>query len=145
MRHSWYSAAITAWLASSLVLCEPFTPIHEAGRCAIRGSCGKSGWFGPELPCPDNGLAKDPTDEVRKQLVGICGSKWSTGPVCCEGEQVLSSNPLKCIYSDYICSLILSLKTSRKQMRSYHPALPARTTSTTYSAPLPALLTSPCS
>jgi Niemann-Pick C1 protein len=40
------------------------------------------------LPCPDNNLAEDPTDEVRKSLVDLCGAKWSTGPVCCTGEQV---------------------------------------------------------
>lgn len=26
-----------------------------AGQCAMRGSCGKKGWMGKELPCPYNG------------------------------------------------------------------------------------------
>jgi Niemann-Pick C1 protein len=64
---------------------------HEAGRCSIRGTCGKDSFFGPELPCPDNGLAAEPDDDVRKQLVELCGPKWNTGPVCCEGKQVRNS------------------------------------------------------
>ncbi|KAJ9619902.1 niemann-Pick type C- protein 1 [Taxawa tesnikishii (nom. ined.)] len=67
---------------------------HEAGRCAIRGHCGKQGFFGSDLPCPDNGLAEEPDAALRKQLVGICGDKWSEGPICCRQEQLnaLSSN-----------------------------------------------------
>lgn len=67
-----------------------FTTKHEAGRCAIRGHCGKQGFFGSELPCPDNGLAEKPAADVRAKLVGICGEKWSQGNVCCREEQVRS-------------------------------------------------------
>lgn len=72
----------------------PWTSRHEAGRCAIRGQCGKQSLFGKELPCPDNGLAEDPTDEVRAKLVSICGDEWSDGKVCCQDDQldVLKSN-----------------------------------------------------
>jgi Niemann-Pick C1 protein len=72
----------------SLVSGEAYTPKHEAGRCSIRGSCGGGGFFSPALPCPDNGLAREPEEDVRKQLVEICGPKWNTGPVCCEADQV---------------------------------------------------------
>lgn len=67
---------------------------HEAGRCSIRGSCGGSSFFSPALPCPDNGLAEEPEDETRKQLVEMCGPKWNTGPVCCKADQLetLSEN-----------------------------------------------------
>jgi Niemann-Pick C1 protein len=64
------------------------TPKHEAGRCAIRGHCGKKSFFGKELPCVDNGLAEEPDDDLRKQLIEVCGEKWSTGPVCCDATQV---------------------------------------------------------
>jgi Niemann-Pick C1 protein len=64
------------------------TKIHEAGRCAIRGQCGKQSFFGSELPCPDNGLAKDPSDDFRKQLVSLCGDEWADTKVCCTEEQV---------------------------------------------------------
>ncbi|KAL1849774.1 niemann-Pick type C-related protein 1 [Paecilomyces lecythidis] len=64
------------------------TKIHEPGRCAIRGHCGKKSFFGGELPCPDNGLAAEPEDNVRTKLVGLCGDKWKDGPVCCKEEQV---------------------------------------------------------
>ena len=65
---------------------------HEKGRCSIRGQCGKTGFFGKELPCPDNGFAEEPADAARKKLVGICGEKWSDGAICCDDDQVLSSD-----------------------------------------------------
>src|SRR5258707_719982 len=63
------------------------TSIHEAGRCAIRGNCGSEG-FGPQLPCPDNDVATEPTNELRTSLVDICGDEWSEGKVCCTLEQL---------------------------------------------------------
>lgn len=77
--------------APMLVGAQGETKIHEKGRCAIRGHCGKQSIFGGELPCPDNDLAQQPEDAVRQKLVNLCGSKWSEGPVCCLDEQV--SNP----------------------------------------------------
>ena len=70
------------------------TSKHEIGRCAIRGHCGKQSFFGGELPCPDNGLAKEPEDSLRSKIVDVCGDAWSQGPVCCAEEQVdaLSTN-----------------------------------------------------
>jgi Niemann-Pick C1 protein len=70
------------------------TKTHEAGRCAIRGHCGSESLFGSQLPCPDNGKAEDPADDVRKKLVDICGEEWSDTPVCCLEEQLdaLQSN-----------------------------------------------------
>lgn len=64
------------------------TPKHEAGRCAIRGHCGKTGFFGRELPCPDNGEAKVADSALKEKLVDLCGKKWQDTPVCCEEEQV---------------------------------------------------------
>ena len=75
-------------LLSSFVSAEGETKVHEEGRCAIRGHCGKQSIFGGELPCPDNGRARDPEAPVRKKLVDLCGSKWEKGPVCCLDEQV---------------------------------------------------------
>ena len=93
MRRAWQVIAGLVTLSSSTIA-DPYTPVHEAGRCAIRGTCGKKSFFGPELPCPDNGLAEEPSPETRKHLVELCGSKWSEGPVCCEGKQLddLESN-----------------------------------------------------
>jgi Niemann-Pick C1 protein len=88
MRTSWQLTATITLLFASQAVCGSYTPINEAGRCAIRGNCGKKSFFGDELPCPDNGLAEEPTDEVRRELVDICGAKWSTGSVCCKPEQV---------------------------------------------------------
>ena len=85
--------AVAAYLGcllspSSLVTAQGETRIHENGRCAIRGHCGKQSIFGGELPCPDNGLAEDPDPSVRKKLVDLCGTKWEEGPICCLDEQV---------------------------------------------------------
>ncbi|CAM1505688.1 Fc.00g113250.m01.CDS01 [Cosmosporella sp. VM-42] len=79
-----------ALLLTGLGNAEPWTPKHEAGRCAFRGHCGKQGLFGKELPCVDNGPAEDPEAELRDELVDLCGEKWRTGPVCCTLEQVQS-------------------------------------------------------
>lgn len=64
------------------------TKVHEEGRCAMRGHCGKQSFFGGELPCLDNGVAREPEKDVRDKLVGLCGEKWEEGAVCCEDEQV---------------------------------------------------------
>src|ERR1700761_4488604 len=64
------------------------TPLHEAGRCAIRGHCGKQGFFGSDLPCPDNGKAAPPSDTVCEKLVNLCGAQWQDTDVCCGEEQV---------------------------------------------------------
>lgn len=92
MRSLWTLTGLAITL--SVTFGELHTPIHEAGRCSIRGQCGKKSFFGPSLPCPDNGLAEEPSAEVRKQLVDLCGPKWTTGPVCCEKGQIeaLQSN-----------------------------------------------------
>lgn len=81
-------------LVPTLVGAQGETKIHEKGRCAIRGHCGKQSIFGGELPCPDNDLARQPDDTAREKLVNICGSKWSEGPVCCREEQVRKLLPL---------------------------------------------------
>ncbi|ODH44293.1 hypothetical protein ACO22_00913 [Paracoccidioides brasiliensis] len=73
---------------SSSVFAQGETKIHEEGRCAMRGHCGKLSFFGGQLPCPDNGLAKAPTADTRKKLVSLCGDKWKTGNVCCEDPQI---------------------------------------------------------
>ena len=65
------------------------TRIHEAGRCAIRGQCNNKGFFGGGgEPCPDNGLAEEPSDDLRAQIVSVCGEEWSKGKVCCTSEQL---------------------------------------------------------
>ncbi|KPI40214.1 Niemann-Pick type C-related protein 1 [Cyphellophora attinorum] len=84
LRHATTVLAVALPLTSA----SPPTKIHEPGRCAIRGHCGKQGFFGSDLPCPDNGKASTPTSELRQSLVDLCGPKWNEGDVCCEQEQV---------------------------------------------------------
>jgi Niemann-Pick C1 protein len=109
MSRLWRLAAVAALLG--LVSGVAYTPKHEAGRCSIRGSCGSSGFFSPALPCPDNGLAREPEDDVRKQLVDICGPKWNTGAVCCEAEQVYLAYDLVLMHLLIFYSLIRYQKT----------------------------------
>ena len=102
MRHSvatWLTAA-TGLLMASTASARLDTPKHEPGRCAFRGHCGKQSFFGKELPCVDNEPAQDPDEELRKELVDLCGDKWATGPVCCELEQV--SRVFVSIYGDFL-------------------------------------------
>ncbi|KAI8931600.1 hypothetical protein NX059_011254 [Plenodomus lindquistii] len=87
---TWQATAIGVFtlLAGSALAGPDLTSKHEAGRCAIRGHCGKQSFFGSELPCPDNGLATTPDADVRKKLVGICGEQWADTDVCCAEEQL---------------------------------------------------------
>ncbi|KAI5291900.1 hypothetical protein KEM54_000013, partial [Ascosphaera aggregata] len=57
------------------------TQLHEPGRCAMRGQCGKKSFFGGDLPCEDNGLAAPPDEATRSKLVALCGTKWIRGDV----------------------------------------------------------------
>jgi Niemann-Pick C1 protein len=82
------AAGLLAGHAAASVAAETYTQKHEAGRCAIRGQCGSKSWFGKQLPCPDNELAEEPDEALRKSLVDLCGPKWNTGAVCCTAEQV---------------------------------------------------------
>ena len=68
-----------------------WTVKHEAGRCALKGQCGKKSFFGGQLPCPDNSVAEKPDDGTRKKLVTICGDKWDEGAICCDGDQVYAA------------------------------------------------------
>ncbi|KAF2098002.1 multidrug efflux transporter AcrB transmembrane domain-containing protein [Rhizodiscina lignyota] len=89
MRSSWQFLLGASTVLLPFAHAEPsLTDKHEAGRCAIRGHCGKQGFFGSDLPCPDNGLAEEPTADVRKKLVDVCGDKWDDGKVCCKEEQL---------------------------------------------------------
>ncbi|KAK7414623.1 niemann-Pick type C-related protein 1 [Neonectria punicea] len=81
---------VAALFVAGLAHADLYTPKHEAGRCAFRGTCGKQSFFGKELPCVDNGVAEDPDEEFRNELVDLCGEKWRTGPVCCTLDQVQS-------------------------------------------------------
>lgn len=89
-----FFTALAALPSIPLVAASLATPLHEPGRCAIRGHCGKQGFFGSELPCPDNGKAAPPSDVVRQKIVDLCGPKWKDTDVCCKEEQVdaLSKN-----------------------------------------------------
>lgn len=82
------ASLITLSTCSSSIPDGNWTPKHEAGRCAIRGQCGKKSFFGGQLPCPDNDLARQPDDDTRAKLVAVCGEKWRKGPVCCDEDQV---------------------------------------------------------
>lgn len=68
------------------------TTFYDRGKgiCMIRGQCGKESFFGPELPCPDNGEALEPDPTFRTILQEVCGDRYAEGPVCCAQSQVES-------------------------------------------------------
>ena len=119
-----------------------WTTIHKEGRCAIRGHCGSQSLFGPQLPCPDNGEAEEPTVDVRKKLVDICGDKWTDTLVCCKEEQVRAAGRLfgrqNANTND---SLTPSKRTSNEPIPSFPPVLHVNRISSTYFANSPARLT----
>lgn len=83
--------AAAALLVATTINAELFTPKHEAGRCAIRGHCGKKSFFGKELPCLDNGLAKaqsEVDDDFATDLEALCGARWKDSKVCCDRTQL---------------------------------------------------------
>lgn len=82
--------------------------VREAGRCAMRGTCGRKGMFGGALPCPDNDLAKKVSPSTRAQagsqahdprraqsddaiylatLASVCGADFPT-TTCCDQSQL---------------------------------------------------------
>ncbi|SPO44003.1 related to NCR1 - transmembrane glycoprotein, involved in sphingolipid metabolism [Moesziomyces antarcticus] len=64
---------------------------RPAGRCHMKGNCGKKSIFSPELPCPVDEKATVPEDDdFRQLLVSTCGSDYASGPVCCTQAQVES-------------------------------------------------------
>lgn len=84
------AAGVTALLAAT-ACADPLTPKHEAGRCAIRGHCGKKSFLGKELPCVDNGEAKaasDVDDKFADDLAALCGPQWKDSKVCCDRDQL---------------------------------------------------------
>lgn len=109
---------------SASVFAQGATKLHEEGRCAIRGHCGKKSFFGRELPCPDNGLAREPEDDTREKLVSLCGNDWKEGPVCCEDAQVrlflFPSVAAVCLFPNsdsLVANLFCSLLTHKKDRR----------------------------
>lgn len=121
--HLW--VAISGFLCLSVVASEGnWTTKHEAGRCAIRGHCGKKSFFGSELPCPDNGNATEPEKETRKKLVEICGKSWDEGDVCCDDAQVGFPTTKKSKWS-LIMQQVDALKSNLKRAESIISSCPA--------------------
>ena len=83
------AAAVALLSQVSSATASPPTPLHEAGRCALRGQCGHKGFSFFDLPCVDNGKAEPPSEDLRKQIVDLCGPKWNeTENVCCKEDQL---------------------------------------------------------
>jgi hypothetical protein len=53
-KHS-YVLGVWSYLSVYNLLVKVNMDESEDGRCVMRGSCGKKGFFGKQLPCPDNG------------------------------------------------------------------------------------------
>ena len=116
LRHKWlrilaHVCIVVSLGSTALANNGNWTFKHEEGRCAIRGQCGKKSFFGGQLPCPDNELAKQPGPKTRAKLIAICGDRWNTGDVCCDDDQVsLRDNDLSFAKSCQIDALSTNLK-----------------------------------
>ncbi|KAF9428191.1 hypothetical protein BGZ94_003123 [Podila epigama] len=66
----------------------PRLPIHKDGYCVMRQTCGSKSMFGKQLPCPDNGPAIEPDEELRSLLVSTCGPAYADSKACCSQDQV---------------------------------------------------------
>ncbi|KAF8974608.1 patched family-domain-containing protein [Flammula alnicola] len=64
------------------------TSNHGDGKCAMRGSCGKKGFFGKPLPCPYDGPPVESDDKTRQLLQDVCGPELAEGPLCCTSDQL---------------------------------------------------------
>ena len=76
-------------------LVSSFTPIHEAGRCSVTGSCRKTTIFGSE-PCVYNEAPRplDDDEEARAALKSFCPMYFANDTdnpdVCCDVSQVIA-------------------------------------------------------
>ncbi|RPD67274.1 multidrug efflux transporter AcrB transmembrane domain-containing protein [Lentinus tigrinus ALCF2SS1-7] len=66
---------------------QPSSGIRDAGRCAMRGSCGPKVMFGKPLPCPYDGPPSE-DDVDRELLTTLCGDEFARGPTCCTTGQL---------------------------------------------------------
>jgi len=83
------AALLGTLFGGALATAAPGAAVHERGRCAVRGSCGGTNPWDPQIPCADNGRAEAPDEELRAALVGVCGEAWAgTEEVCCAPGQV---------------------------------------------------------
>ncbi|CAD6885601.1 unnamed protein product [Tilletia controversa] len=93
----------------------------KQGKCNMRGNCGQKSFISPALPCAiEAEPAKKPdSDAFKKALVDVCGPTYSSGPVCCEPEQVdaLKAN------LDQVEPLISSCPACRNNFRALFCAL----------------------
>ncbi|KAF8901726.1 multidrug efflux transporter AcrB transmembrane domain-containing protein [Gymnopilus junonius] len=62
--------------------------VSPNGKCAMRGSCGKKGFFGKPLPCPYDGPPVDLDDKSRSLIQDVCGPELVDGPTCCTSDQL---------------------------------------------------------
>ncbi|WWD20224.1 hypothetical protein CI109_104700 [Kwoniella shandongensis] len=98
-------------------------PRRGPGVCAMRGSCGRLSMFGAELPCPDDGDATAPEQELLDLMSSVCGPSYTLpSSVCCTYDQLstlsdrlqqaaplISSCPacinnFRSFYCDFTCS-----------------------------------------
>ncbi|KAJ3926999.1 MAG: hypothetical protein NXY57DRAFT_668229 [Lentinula lateritia] len=59
-------------------------------RCGMRDTCGSKSIFGKQLPCPYDGPPKEPSTSTRNILREVCGPEFSSGPVCCTHDQLIT-------------------------------------------------------
>ncbi|KAG0139530.1 hypothetical protein CROQUDRAFT_54585 [Cronartium quercuum f. sp. fusiforme G11] len=62
---------------------------NKTTGCSMYSNCGKVGYFGQELPCPDHSPARKTTPIITEKLKSICGPEFgSLNSVCCTIDQI---------------------------------------------------------
>lgn len=77
---------------------DTITPHHEQNYCAMYGVGGKSSFFGPDLPKPNNIIAQKLSPQEYDDLITTCGDSWRNSDyACCDSNQLtqLKSNLAK--------------------------------------------------
>ncbi|KAF9580140.1 hypothetical protein BGW38_003335 [Lunasporangiospora selenospora] len=82
------SLATTPCLADGLTTLASSQDVHKEGYCVMRDNCGSKRMFGKQLPCPYNGPAIEPDQELRELLVSTCGPSFENSKACCSQDQV---------------------------------------------------------
>lgn len=65
------------------------TPLHSPNYCAMYGVGGKTSFFGPDVPQPNNIPAQKLSPADYDALTGICGDSWrAVDYACCDSAQI---------------------------------------------------------
>ncbi|GAA6052336.1 hypothetical protein JCM3770_007258 [Rhodotorula araucariae] len=136
-------ACAVALALASAVPAVALSQLRQAGRCALRGECGRKSPWGPQLPCLDNDLATDHAADqaYTEALARVCGAAFPTTTCCslaqldtldaslAQAEPLIAPCPacrnnFRSFYCAFTCHPDQSLFVAVTQSQSLDPARP---------------------